>query len=216
MIDLLPLGDRAFMARFPTEDEAARWALTVKSMRWPGVIDVVAAFRTVGIHADPDRVNLDDLADRLTELLPASVEKRPSKVVQIPVLYEGADLPEVARRLGLTERQVIDAHSGQDYQVFAIGFLPGFPYAGDLPSALSGLPRRAKPRTRVPAGSVAIVDQQTAIYPVESPGGWHLLGQTPLQIVDLASDHFPICVGDRLRFLPIIREEFEFWRGKRL
>ena len=109
----------------------------------------------------------------------------------------------MAARLKLTSAEVIAIHSSVDYDVFAVGFLPGFPYAGYLPPALAGLPRRDSPRLQVPAGSVAIAGRQTAIYPRQSPGGWHLLGTTPLCIADVEAGYFPIQAGDRIRFQPI-------------
>jgi KipI family sensor histidine kinase inhibitor len=130
------------------------------------------------------------------------------KLVELPVLYDGPDLAEVSERLGRTPAEVIALHSGAVYHVFAIGFRPGFPYAGYLPRELSGLPRRDSPRTRVPAGSVALVGRQTGVYPEVSPGGWHLLGRTPLAIVDIEHGHFPIRAGDQLRFVPINPEQF--------
>jgi KipI family sensor histidine kinase inhibitor len=129
------------------------------------------------------------------------------------VLYDGEDLTGIAIQRGLAPSAVIAAHCGIEYTVEAVGFLPGFPYAGVLPDILRGLPRRASPRVAVPAGSVAIAGRQTGIYPGESPGGWHLLGRTPLRIVDLKSAHFPIQPGDRLRFQPIGPDEFEIRRG---
>jgi KipI family sensor histidine kinase inhibitor len=134
----------------------------------------------------------------------------------IPVLYDGADLDVVAARLNLTSADVIAIHSSLDYDVFAVGFLPGFPYAGYLPPALSGLPRRDSPRLQVPAGSVAIAGRQTAVYPRQSPGGWHLLGTTPLSIVQVEAGYFPIQAGDRIRFRPISAGEFEARRDERL
>ena len=100
--------------------------------------------------------------------------------------------------------------------MFAIGFLPGFPDAGYLPEGLGGLPRREPPRLRVPAGSVAIAGRQTGVYPGESPGGWHLIGRTPLRIVDVERGRFPIRAGDRLRFVPIDAGEFAARRGEPL
>jgi KipI family sensor histidine kinase inhibitor len=111
---------------------------------------------------------------------------------------------------------VIAIHSSVDYDVFAVGFLPGFPYAGYLPPALAGLPRRDSPRLQVPAGSVAIAGKQTAIYPRQSPGGWHLLGTTPLCIAHVEAGYFPIQAGDRIRFQPISAGEFETRRHERL
>jgi KipI family sensor histidine kinase inhibitor len=216
MTVLHPLGDRAFLARFPSETDAARWAEAVRRRDWPGVTDVVLAYQTVGVYADPGQADLDDLARRLERVEPSTVELPRGAVVSIPVLYEGDDLPEVARRLGLTVEEVVAEHSGREYRVFALGFRPGFPYAGDLPESLRGLPRRESPRTRVPAGSVAVVGRQTAVYPVESPGGWHLIGRTPLRIVDVEHGHFPIRAGDRLRFVPIGRDDFEARQGELL
>jgi KipI family sensor histidine kinase inhibitor len=213
MTAIVPLGDRAFLARFAREDDAARWADAVRARAWPGVLDVVTAYQTVGVYADPDRIDPDDLAGRLERLEPDPTGVTPGRLVELPVLYDGDDLSDVAGRLGLTASEVVAAHTGQDYRVFAIGFRPGFPYSGYLPAALAGLPRRPSPRTRVPAGSVAVVGRQTAVYPDESPGGWHLIGRTPLRIVDVARGHFPIRAGDRLRFVPIGPDEFESRRG---
>ena len=214
MTEIVPLGDRAFLARFGTEDQAARWASTLRQQGWPEVLDVVLAYHTVGIHADPDRVDLDELAGRLAGLEARPPREREGNMIRLPVYYAGVDLDDVARKLGLSEEQVIAAHRGPDYRVFAIGFQPGFPYAGYLAPELSGLPRRDSPRARVPAGSVAIVGRQTAVYPGESPGGWHLIGRTPLEIVNVESGFFPIKVGDSLRFVPIDANAFESSRAR--
>lgn len=209
MIDLVPLGDRAFLARFPTESEARAWASAAREAAIAGVVDVVLAYRSAAVHADPDLIDLDQLEVRLRAIVPRVEDQGAAgRLVRLPVLYDGEDLPEVARRTGLTIEEVIAAHSGHEYDVFAVGFRPGFPYAGYLPSSLSGLARREVPRTRVPAGSVAIAGRQTGVYPEESPGGWHLIGRTPVRIVDVAREYFPIRAGDRLRFDPIVAEEF--------
>ena len=211
MIDLQPLGDHAFLATFATESDAASWVRAVQSARLPGVVDISLAYQTAAVYADPDQItDWDTWADSLREIVADSSTKTdPGRILRIPVLYDGADLAEVARLIGATEDEVIALHSGRDYQVFAIGFQPGFPYAGYLPDRLAGIPRRASPRPRVPTGSVAIAGRQTGIYPGESPGGWHLLGRTPCQIVDLNTAYFPIEPGDFLRFEPITREEFD-------
>jgi KipI family sensor histidine kinase inhibitor len=216
MIELAPLGDRGFLARFPTEAEAARWASALRRQNWPGVVDVVLAYQTAAIFADPDRLDPVELEDRLRSFSPIDLEQAAGALIHLPVLYDGEDLGEVARRLSLSEPEVVAFHTGQDYHVFAIGFLPGFPYAGYLPEALSGLPRRESPRVRVPAGSVAIAGRQTGVYPAESPGGWHLIGRTPLAIVDVERGRFLIRAGDRIRFEPISPEEFESRRGAML
>lgn len=216
MTSLIPMGDRAFLARLADADEAARWAEALRARGWPGVLDVVTAYQTVGVHADPELIDLDDLAARLERLEPAATEARPGKLVLLPVLYDGTDLADVARTLAMSEQEVVSAHSRQDYLVYAIGFLPGFPYAGELPLELCGLARLGSPRTRVPAGSVALVGRQTAVYPGESPGGWHLIGRTPLRIVDTERGYFPISAGDRLRFVPIDHAAFDARRGELL
>ncbi len=221
-IAIEPLGDRAFLARFDAEPSAAGWAAAVRGRHWPGVTDVVLAYRTVAVFADPDRLDPAELESRLYALAidaraPAdSATAGVGKTHMIPVLYDGADLDLVASQRGLDVEAVIALHAGVVYDVRAIGFLPGFPYAGDLPPALAGLPRRDSPRPRVPAGSVAIAGRQTAIYPVESPGGWHLLGRTPLCIADPADGYFPIRAGDRIRFRPIAAEEYEARLDERL
>jgi KipI family sensor histidine kinase inhibitor len=216
MIALGPLGDRAFLARFATEDEAACWASAVRAQGWEGVEDVVLAFRSAAVYADPARIDLERLEAALRAVVARPEGRGPGRRIRLPVLYDGADLPEVARRCGLTEAEVIGQHCGTDYRVLALGFLPGFPYAGDLPPALCGLPRRDSPRAEVPAGSVAIAGRWTGIYPQASPGGWHLLGRTPLRIVDLEHRHFPIRAGDWLRLEPIGPEDFAARRGERL
>jgi KipI family sensor histidine kinase inhibitor len=213
---LEPLGDRAFLAHFVAEPAAGAWAAAVRDCQWPGVTDVVLAYRSVAVFADPDRVDLLALESRLRGITAKEDIRRQGKQVIIPVLYDGLDLDDVAARLALSRQEVIAVHSETEYHVFAIGFLPGFPYAGYLPPALAGLARRDSPRLKVPAGSVAIAGHQTAVYPVDSPGGWHLLGTTPLCIADVESGYFPIQAGDRIRFQPITASEFEGRRHERI
>jgi KipI family sensor histidine kinase inhibitor len=216
MKSLQPLGDRAFLAQFAAEASAGTWAAAVRERRWPGVVDVVLAYQSVAVFGDPEQVDFSDLETHLRELVPSKLSEAQGKQVLIPVLYNGADLSNVATRLELSTDEVIRLHCGVDYHVFAIGFLPGFPYAGYLPPALSGLPRREAHRLRVPAGSVAIAGRQTAVYPGESPGGWHLLGTTPLRIAIPEEGYFPIRAGDRIRFEPISVDEFEASRDELL
>jgi KipI family sensor histidine kinase inhibitor len=216
MIAFGPLGDRAYLAHFATERDAVGWAAAVRNRALRGVVDVVLAYRTVAVFADPDRGDLADLETQLRATVPGPFSVRDQAQWVIPVYYDGADLEAVSQRLNLSKDQVIALHCGQEYHVFAIGFKPGYPYAGYLPPALCGLPRRESPRHRVPAGSVAIVDRQTGIYPEASPGGWHLLGRTPLCIVDLNAEYFPIRSGDRIRFQPIEAAEFEARHHERL
>ncbi len=216
MIAFGPLGDRAYLAHFATERDAAGWAAAVRDRAWRGVLDVVLAYQEVAVFADPDRVDLSDLETQLRAVEPGASSVRDGALWVIPVLYDGADLEAVSHCLNLSKGDVISLHAGKEYDVFAIGFKPGYPYAGYLPPAISGLPRRESPRPRVPAGSVAIAGRQTGIYPEESPGGWQLLGRTPLCIVDLTDEYFPIRPGDRIRFQPIEAAEFEARHHERL
>jgi KipI family sensor histidine kinase inhibitor len=219
MIDLIPLGDRAWLARFATESDAGRWAIAARNAALPDVTDVtdvVIAYRSVSIHVKPDEADWSEIEARLRGLTPIDGASGGGRLVTLPVLYEGDDLLDVARRCRLTREEVIAVHSGTAYDVFAIGFKPGFPYAGYLPSPLDEVPRRDQPRLRVPAGSVAIAAGQTGVYPDEFPGGWNLIGRTPLTIVDLEAGHFPIRAGDRLQFMPIDRDEFEARNGEAL
>ena len=116
----------------------------------------------------------------------------------------------------LTVDEVVSLHSQSTYVCHAIGFAPGFPFLGYLPEALQGIPRRESPRPRVPAGSVGITGKQTGVYPAQSPGGWAIIGTTPLSLADLDDAYFPISTGDRIRFVPIGEAEFEARRGERL
>ena len=214
MIDLRPLGDRAFLARFATEIEARGWAEAVRARAIPGVLDIAVAYASAAVFADPDAVDFSALERTLRDVEPIESDRVKGRVIRIPVLYDGEDLLEVAHRVDLTEAEVIERHSRREYTVFALGFLPGFPYAGYLDEPLAGLSRLIHPRLRVPGGSVAIAGRQTGIYPGESPGGWRLLGRTPSRIVDLDRAYFPIRAGDRLRFEPIALDEFRARLGE--
>jgi len=126
-----------------------------------------------------------------------------TRSVEIPVIYDGEDLGEVARRTGLGVEEVIKCHSGRDYRVWMLGFAPGFPYLGVLDEVLH-LPRRASPRARIAAGSVAIAGAQTGIYPSESAGGWHILGRTVRRMFDPErAEPFLLRPGDSVRFVPV-------------
>jgi KipI family sensor histidine kinase inhibitor len=216
MIELRPFGDRAFLATFESESEAKRWVSEVKKHACTGVTEVVLAYASAAVFTDPDQVNFVDVETQLRSVVPPNHSDKVGILIELPVLYDGEDLAGVARALGFRVEEVVALHSGTDYDVFAIGFIPGFPYAGYLPDELRGLPRRPSPRTNVPAGSVAIAGKQTGVYPHESPGGWHLIGRTPLTIANVADGHFPIRAGDRLRFVPITLEEYSARQGERL
>jgi inhibitor of KinA len=135
----------------------------------------------------------------------------------IPVCYERQlDLARVAESTGLPADRVIELHAGTEYTVYAIGFVPGFPYLGYLPAGLRGVGRLPSPRVRVEPGSVGLTGTQTGIYPLPRPGGWNLIGRTPLTLVDVADGYFPLRVGDRVWFRRIDETEYTRLDGERL
>ncbi len=172
----------------------------------PGLKESIPALSSLTVIYDPltlPRQRLVHEIERLCETCEASPGRE--RLWDIPVSYGGAsgpDLEEVSRAAALSEDEAIALHSGQTYRVAMLGFLPGFAYLGELPEPLR-LPRRATPRTRVPAGSVAIAADMTAIYPFESPGGWRLIGHTPFVPWDVARQDAPLLrPGDSVRFHP--------------
>ncbi|RKE22946.1 5-oxoprolinase subunit PxpB [Streptomyces sp. TLI_171] len=153
-----------------------------------GVTELVPAARTVLVRYDPAVADWQRLRAAVTALtLAEAAVAAPAETVRIPVRYDGPDLAEVARATGLTPRQVVERHTAAHYRVAFCGFAPGFAYLTGLDPRLH-VPRRAEPRTRVPAGAVAIADEYTGIYPRQSPGGWQLLGTTALTLWDPTAD----------------------------
>lgn len=180
-----------------------------------GLLEAVPAYDTVGLYVDSDRFRPETVATRLGALPAAEIA--PGRRHEIPVCYAlGDDLAAVAQALQLSEADVVREHTGQVYECRAIGFCPGFPYLAELPPALAGLPRRAEPRVRVEPGSVAITGRQTGVYPLARPGGWWLLGRTPLTLVDVEEGFFPIEPGDEVAFRAIDLSEFHRRVGERL
>lgn len=176
-----------------------------------GVVETVPTFRSLLIHFDPDIVTAQQIEDRAELLLHDLTEQSgPSRCWTVPACYDEAvapDLQEVAEHAGLTGAQVAECHASETYFVYMMGFLPGYPYLGDVPAPLV-LPRRTNPRTRVPAGSLAIAQTMTAVYTLESPGGWHLIGRTPVPFFDVWNDPPALLApGDLVRFDPVPLDE---------
>jgi len=216
---LSPLGDRALLIHLGEAiDEGTHRLVRAVSARLSahpvaGMIEIVPAFASVAIHYEPGRVPngarpaspyarfaasieavLSDLGD---EALP------PPRTVEIPVSYggeHGPDLDDVAHQHGITSDDVVRLHSGATYRVYMLGFMPGFAYLGGLPDEIA-TPRRAEPRTAVPAGSVGIGGSQTGVYPLTSPGGWQLIGRTSVRLFDAGREPPTLLsVGDVVRF----------------
>jgi inhibitor of KinA len=215
---LAPLGDQGVLARFADEPSAARWAAAVRDLGAVWVLDVVQAYTTVAVFHDPGAAALADVLDRLRALRPAPAgQGAPPRTHLIPCCYEmQLDLGRVAARLGLAPEEVAARHAAADYTVYAVGFCPGFPYLGYLPPELCGVPRLDAPRLRVEAGSVALTGRQTGVYTEPRPGGWNVIGRTPLVLVDVAAGYFPLRTGDRVRFEPVGPAEFRRLEGARL
>jgi inhibitor of KinA len=214
-----PVGDCAVLAVFgDTVNEDTNAAVTalerlLKDANLPGVGETIPAFASLLIHYDPLDTDYRTVADTLIGLQIdfGTKDHAESRTVDIPVCYGGEygeDLGFVARHSGLSEEDVIALHSGRTYRIYMLGFLPGFPYLGGLDERLY-TPRLSDPRTRIPAGSIGIGGEQTGIYPLESPGGWQLIGRTPLKLFDPEKGgSLPYKAGDFIRFVPIRAEEF--------
>ena len=243
-MEIVPLGDSALIVRVRDRfDDAPDQTLTevlrtfrrLQDAAIPGVIELAPAYTTVAVFFDPTVVanagpKPDEALDWLTERVRAAVDPHmrggrvraaasPVRLVEIPVCYDpefAFDLENVAHHAQISLREVVDLHSAAEYRVSCIGFVPGFPFLAGLPRKLA-TPRRATPRTEIPAGSVGIGGAQTGIYPLRSPGGWNLIGRTPLRLFDPEkSPPAFLRTGDRVRFRAITREEFETFPGQSL
>ncbi|HRQ21832.1 MAG TPA: 5-oxoprolinase subunit PxpB [Anaerolineales bacterium] len=208
---LKPLGDSAILIQLgdaidPILNQRVH-ALSALLQTIPAVIETIPAYCTLLVHYDPLATTYDQIKNLIDEKISHLDESthRPSRRLEIPVLYgnaSGLDFESVATTLALSPSELIRLHSQREYTVYMMGFTPGFPYMGILDEKLT-LPRLYNPRTRVPAGSVAIAGSQTGIYPVDSPGGWHILGHTPLKLFDPMSESpFLFAPGDIVKFIP--------------
>jgi inhibitor of KinA len=217
---LVPLGDQAVLAYFAAEADAAHFARAVGHANPPWLLDVVPAYASVAVFYRPDLIGYRAAAEQvqlLTIGLPPTADDSAATHHLLPCCYElGLDLPRIAEQTGLSAEEVVRLHAATEYQVFAIGFCPGFPYLGYLPDALAGVPRMPAPRLRVEVGSVGLTGRQTGIYTEERPGGWNIVGRTPLELVSVADGYFPLRTGDRVRFRRIDETEFQRLRGERL
>src|SRR5439155_11700419 len=185
-IRVQPLGDTALIAqlgsRLDTALNTRAIALAAALKKRRDVRQAVAAHGTVTVQFDPDQITLEALAvsiRRLATKRPPMEE--PGRLHRVPVVYDGPDLEVVAGALGLTPGRLIELHGKPIYRVFLVGFVAGWAYMGPVPDELV-IPRRTVPRTHVPAGSVAIANQETGIYPLDSPGGWHVIGRTSIRL----------------------------------
>src|SRR5256886_267641 len=233
-MEITTLGDSALLIRVvenfdDAQDAALSKVLAAKrgleAAQIPGVIEIAPAYTTVAlfyhpVHAIDAGAPVENvfgwieqrIRKVLSEIKEIHAERIEASLVEIPVCYEAEfalDLEHVAGHAGVHWKEVVDLHCGAEYRVHCVGFTPGFPFLGGLPRKLA-TPRRDVPRKEIPAGSVAIGGAQTGIYPIKSPGGWNVIGRTPLQLFDPQKNPPALLrAGDRVRFRSIPREEFE-------
>jgi inhibitor of KinA len=217
----LPFGDSALIVEFGDVIDLAVNSKVIAlndallSVAIKGVEELVPTYRSLLIRYNPEEITYEQLMLHVKEI-EKTLEGKPTEAegrkLCVPVIYSGVygpDLGYVARYHGLTEEQVVKLHSGKEYRVYMIGFVAGFPYLGDVPEEIA-TPRLETPRLKVPAGSVGIAEKQTGIYPCEAPGGWRIIGRTPIKLFD-PQWHPPTLLrpGDTVKFEPISEEEFK-------
>ena len=236
-MEIIPLGDSALIVRVrerfedapeKTLDQVLHTLHRLREAAVPGVVELASAYTSVAVFFDPVAVakasgRPDEMFDWLTTQIRevingargrrrARAARSDARLVEIPVCYVpefAPDLDDVARRAGLSTKEVVDLHTRAEYRVACIGFVPGFLFLAGLPKKLA-TPRRATPRKEIPPGSVGIGGAQTGIYPLRSPGGWNLIGCTPLKLFDPEKDPPTLLrAGDRVRFRAVARDEFE-------
>lgn len=215
------VGDGSICVDFgPKIDEelnqkAINLAVYLEQQEWPEILEIVPAYSSVTIYFNPLKFNYLKLIERVKRVINLRLDapQFSPKNHSIPVVYGGEygpDLQFVADFNRISSEEVVQTHTQNEFRVFMLGFMPGFPYCGIVPPKIRA-PRLASPRTRVPAGSVGIAAAQTGIYPLESPGGWRIIGRTPVKLFDPNSDRknmFRFNPGDRIRFYSITAEEF--------
>ncbi|MCD8249995.1 MAG: 5-oxoprolinase subunit PxpB [Lachnospiraceae bacterium] len=219
-IKIVAAGDSSILIEFGNEinpeinRKITSTVQLIRAQQIEGIVDMIPAFCSLLINYDPRIITYDRIQSRMAELVKmdvkASAQKK--KVFEIPVCYGGdfgPDIENIAANAGLSVEEVIKIHSSSDYLIYMLGFLPGFCYLGGLDERIH-TPRLANPRVKIPAGSVGIGGSQTGIYPLDSPGGWQLMGLTPVKTYD-PDRETPILLeaGDYIRFVPIDREEFD-------
>lgn len=220
-IKYLPAGDKAVVMEFGNEISAeinTKIKNTVKTLEEAkiyGIEELLPTYRSILINYDPLKIQYIDLIRSLDEIKNKTVQNREEeiKVVELPVCYGGEfgpDIDYVAQHNNLTTQEVINIHTGEDYLVYMLGFTPGFAYLGGMSEKIA-TPRLSSPRLKIPAGSVGIAGTQTGIYPSETPGGWQLIGRTPLKLYNPKKEPPALLnAGDYIRFVSISQQEYQF------
>ncbi|WP_125153158.1 5-oxoprolinase subunit PxpB [Clostridium rectalis] len=213
-------GDKGVILEFGQEineninNKVRSMNIAINTSSIEGIIEIIPTYRSILIQYNPLIISIENLISQLKKIY-INIENiaLPSpNIIEIPTIYGnqyGPDIEFVAWHNNITEDEVIKLHSSVDYLIYMLGFTPGFTYLGGLPKELE-TPRLSTPRTKIPAGSTGIAGKQTGIYPIESPGGWQLIGKTPLRLYD--SNRKPPIVlnpGDYLRFVPIDEKDYK-------
>lgn len=217
---ILPAGDRALVADFGNviSEDVNRKVNALKKVllaeKVAGVREMIPTYRSLLVEYNPAVISMQALRARIeaADIEGAAAETEKRRVLEIPCCYGGQygeDLAGLAELTGLSEKEIIDIHAGTEYRVYMLGFLPGFVYLGGMDERIA-VPRLNFPRVSIPAGSVGIGGSQTGVYPMASPGGWRLIGMTPVSFYDPKRENPVLCeAGDYIRFVPISPEEYE-------
>ena len=216
------MGDRGLLLEFGDEisreinERVRRMALAIRAGAIEGIVETVPTYRSLLLIYNPVILSVEGLRKKLIQI-EEGIQETPlpePKLIRIPVVYGGIygpDLEEVAKYHQTSPEEVIQLHCNNPYLIYMIGFMPGYPYMGELPQALV-TPRLKTPRLSVPKGSVAIAQRQTGIYSMESPGGWQILGRTPVGLFDPGKDPPALLkMGDFVQFYPISEKEYKEW-----
>ncbi|MGN1022086.1 MAG: 5-oxoprolinase subunit PxpB [Lachnospiraceae bacterium] len=221
-VRICPEGDRALLVDFgnvideKTNRKVERLAGLLKERTFSGIRELMPAFSSLLVLYHPEVTTYRTLKEQVETLLPklsqdAKEGPKSRRIHHIPCCYGGAfgeDLPSMEELTGLTAKEIIQIHTKDAYRIYMLGFLPGFVYLGGLDSRIQA-PRLATPRTKIPAGSVGIGGAQTGVYPIASPGGWRLIGRTPVRLYDPDRAEPILCrAGEYLRFEPVTEEEY--------
>lgn len=218
------VGDRGLLLEFGNEikqeihERVRRMALALEAKAIKGIVEIIPTYCSLLILYDPLRLSLAELREKIQQIAEGlqDISLPEPKLTRIPVLYGGVygpDLEGVAKHCGLSPEEVIRLHCSKPYLIYMIGFMPGYPYMGELPEALI-TPRLKTPRLSVPKGSVAIAQRQTGIYSMESPGGWQIIGRTPVELFDSHREPPALLrMGDWVQFYAISEKEFEEWKS---
>ncbi|MDD6657533.1 MAG: 5-oxoprolinase subunit PxpB [Lachnospiraceae bacterium] len=217
---MCPVGDQAILCEFGNKidekinDEVQALTRQIKSASFPGVVEILPTYRSLLVFYDSSQISYKKLSKKIGSFHRDSTgqEAGSKKIRIVPCLYGGEygpDLSDMADQLGMSEAEIINIHKSVDYKIYMLGFLPGFVYLGGLDERIH-MPRLDVPRTKIPERSVGIGGNQTGVYPMESPGGWRLIGSTPLNFYNPASNPPVLCeAGEYIRFEPVTKQEYE-------